>query len=139
MKQFVLLFRMDIKSEEAQPSKEQMEIYMKQWMAWINDIAEKGMLATGGNHFSREGRVLKSNDRVIEQPYIADDVSLAGYIIILAENLDEATKVAKQCPILNGQKTSVEIRETAKPGLPKRGKSIGRENEIGRNKAHSPK
>ena len=29
MKEFVLLFRMDIKSAEAQPSKEQMEIYMK--------------------------------------------------------------------------------------------------------------
>lgn len=116
MKEFVLLFRMDIKSAEAQPSKEQMEIYMKQWMVWINDITAKDMLADGGNHFSREGRVLRPNDRVIQQPYIADDVSLAGYIIILAGNLDEATKIAKKCPILNGQNTSVEIRETAKPG-----------------------
>ena len=116
MKEFVLLFRMDINSAEAKPSKEQMEIYMKQWMVWINDIAEKGMLADDGNHFSKDGRVLKPNDRVIHQPYIADDVSVAGYIIILAENLDEATKIARKCPILNGQNTSVEIRETAKPG-----------------------
>lgn len=116
MKEFVLLFRMDIISQEAQPSKEQMEIYMKQWMSWIKDISEKGMLADGGNHFSKQGRVLKPNDRVYQQPYIAEDISLAGYIIVLAENLDEATDIAKKCPILNGQNTSVEIRETAKPG-----------------------
>ncbi|MBL7777896.1 MAG: hypothetical protein JNK66_06280 [Chitinophagales bacterium] len=42
-------------------------------------------------------------------------LDIAGYIIILAKNLDEATKIAKKCPILNGQNTSVEIRETATP------------------------
>ena len=116
MKEFVLLFRMDITTETAQPSKEQMEIYMQQWMNWINEIADNNQLAEGGNHFSREGRVLKPNNEVVETPHISENNSIAGYIIILANNLDEATKIAKKCPILNGQNTSVEIRETAKPG-----------------------
>jgi len=34
----------------------------------------------------------------------------------LAESLDEATGIAEKCPILNGQNTSVEIREVATPG-----------------------
>lgn len=116
MKEFVLLFRMDITNEEAQPTKEQMESYMQQWMGWINEIAGNNQLADGGNHFSRQGRVLKPNNEVIEAPHIADNNSVAGYIIILADNLDEATKIAKKCPILNGQNVSVEIRETATPG-----------------------
>lgn len=116
MKEFVLLFRMDITNAEAQPTKKQMETYLQQWMSWINEIADNNQLADGGNHFSPQGRVLKPNNEVIEMPHIADDNSVAGYIIILADNLDEATKIAKKCPILNGQNTSVEIRETATPG-----------------------
>jgi hypothetical protein len=116
MKEFVLLFRMDITNKEAQPTKKQMESYMQQWMSWINEIAGKEQLADGGNHFSRQGRVLKPNNEVVETPHISDNNSVAGYIIILADDIDEATKIAKKCPILNGQNTSVEIRETATPG-----------------------
>lgn len=115
MKEFVLLFRMDLMNASAQPSKEQMEVYMQQWMSWINDIAHNNQLADGGNHFSRKGRVLKPNNEVVETPHIADENSIAGYIIILAKNMDEATIIAKKCPILNGENTSVEIRETATP------------------------
>ena len=115
MKEFVLLFRMDITNHEAQPTKKQMDSYMQHWMGWINEIADKKQLADGGNHFSKQGRVIKSNKKVIESPYIADNNSIAGYIIILAQNLDEATRIAEKCPILNGQNTSVEIRETATP------------------------
>jgi hypothetical protein len=116
MKTFVLLFRMDLSNKEAQPSPAQMEIYMHQWMEWIHKIAENDQLADGGNHFSRQGRVLKPNNEVVESPHIADKNSIAGYIIVWAESLDEATRIAKKCPILNGQNTSVEIRQTATPG-----------------------
>ncbi len=116
MKQFVLLFRMDITNREAQPTKMQMEVYMKQWMEWINQISKNKQLASGGNHFSQQGRVLMGDNQMLESPHISDNNSVAGYIIVLAENLDEATKIAKKCPILNGQNTSVEIRETATPG-----------------------
>jgi hypothetical protein len=116
MNEFVLLFRMDILNEEAQPSKEQMGIYMQQWMQWINEIAGNGQLADGGNHFSRQGRVLKPKNELIETPYIAEKNSVAGYIIILADNIEGATRIAKKCPILNGENTSVEIREVATPG-----------------------
>lgn len=116
MKEFVLLFRMDITNAEAQPTQKQMENYMQQWMSWINEIADNDQLADGGNHLSRAGRVLKPNNVVIDAPYIAENNSIAGYIIVLAKNIDEATKLAKKCPILNGQNTSVEIRETAIPG-----------------------
>jgi len=116
MKEFVLLFRMDITNKESQPTKKQMELYMQQWMEWINEISDNDQLADGGNHLSRQGRVLKPNNEIIETSYISDNNSIAGYIIVFAKNLDEATKIAKKCPILNGQNTSVEIREVGEPG-----------------------
>lgn len=116
MKQFVLLFRMDITTPEAQPTSTQMEIYMQQWMHWIEDIASNNQLADGGNHFSRQGRVLKPGNEMLETPYIADSNSVAGYIVVFAKNIEEATMMAGKCPILNGKNTSVEIRETETPG-----------------------
>jgi hypothetical protein len=116
MKEFILLFRMNITNKELQPTKKQMESYMHNWMAWLSDIDKNKQLADGGNHFSRQGRVLRPGKIVTESPFISDDTSVAGYIIILAEHLDKATMIAQKCPILNGENTSVEIRETASPG-----------------------
>jgi len=116
MKEFVLMFRMDITAPEAQPTAEQMEVYMKDWMEWINDISTHGQLADGGNHLSNSGTVLRSNDRMIEEPYTSNNESVSGYILILAKNVKDAVSIARKCPILSGEGTSVEVRETATPG-----------------------
>ncbi len=111
MNEFILMFRMDITTKEAQPTPEQMEIYMKQWEEWINDIAIQNKLADGGNHLSSEGRVLKPNNVITDGPYTEKRESIAGYIIIKATNFDEAVVLAKDCPILQGGGTSVEVRK----------------------------
>ncbi|MBI3134341.1 MAG: transcription initiation protein [Bacteroidetes bacterium] len=116
MKAFVFLFRMDITTKNAQPSAGQMETYMTQWMKWIHDIDHNGQLLEGGNHFSRNGRVIYSDNKVTEGPYTSAKNSVAGYILVQAKNLDAATRLAEKCPILEGQNTSVEIRELATPG-----------------------
>ena len=116
MKEFVLMFRMDITTPEAQPTPEQMEAYMKDWMEWINDISAHGQLADGGNHLSNAGTVLRSNNRLTKEPYALNNESVSGYIIILAKNVNEAVSVARKCPILMGEGTSVEVRETGTPG-----------------------
>jgi hypothetical protein len=115
MKEFVLIFRMDIISRDAQPTKEQMIVYMEQWMNWINDIAKQGQLAEGGNHLSASGKLLKPNNMMLDGPYVVNNESVAGYIIILANDIDDAILIAKKCPILQGEGTSLEVRETATP------------------------
>ena len=111
MNEFVLFFRMDILNVEV--SYEQMKGYMTLWNVWINKIDSQGHLAEGGNHLSKEGRVLKSNRINIDMPYVAENNSIVGYILILAENMDEATLIAQKCPILSGENTSVEIRQVS--------------------------
>jgi hypothetical protein len=115
MKEFLLIFRMDILTPEVQPTVEQMEVYMKDWMEWVNDIYEHGELAEGGNHLSNSGTVLRSNNRMTCEPYTVNNESVSGYILILAKDRNDAVRIAKKCPILQGEGTSVEIRETATP------------------------
>lgn len=110
MKAFMLLFRMDILNASAQPTSEQMESYMRDWKRWTDHIEQQNKLL-GGNHFSREGKLLSKGNHIIDRPYVADNNSVAGYLIIQSENMDEATAIALKCPILQGDHTSVEIRE----------------------------
>ncbi len=106
---------MDVVNDAAQPGPEQMEEYMQQWWDWIGWIGEKGQLAEGGRHFSRGGRLLLPGNKMQEGPCVSDGISLAGYIHVLAADLNAAVKLAAKCPILNGQHTSVEVRETIDP------------------------
>jgi len=109
--EFVLIFRMNITDKEAQPTPEQMKIYLKRWDKWINNIAAQNKLAEGGNHLSREGSVLRPNNVLTNGPYTEKRESVAGYIIIKAMDLNEAIDLAKDCPILQGEGTSVEVRK----------------------------
>lgn len=107
---------MNITDENVQPSEEEMKVYMEQWNKWINEISSSGQLSEGGNHFSKNGRVIKSNGAIENNAYTADRISVAGYILITAEDFDGALKIAGRCPILGGENTSVEIRELSTPG-----------------------
>ena len=113
MKEYVLIFRMDIVTPEAQPSENQMTEYMTLWMGWIQSISDQHKLAVGGNHLAVTGKVLRPNDVISDGPYVSHNESVAGYMIILAKDEDDAIQIAKKCPILQGVGTSVEIRETA--------------------------
>ncbi len=112
MTEFVLFFRMNV-TDDAQPTDEQMSLYMQQWTAWISEIAENGKLAEGGNHLSRHGRTLFPNKVMQDTPYVSENISVAGYILILADDIEEASRIASKCPILKGENTSVEIREVS--------------------------
>jgi hypothetical protein len=44
---------------------------------------------------------------------VVNNESVAGYILIFAKDMDEAVHIAKACPILLGEGTSVEVRKVA--------------------------
>ena len=115
MKQFMLVFRMDLENPAAQPTQQQLDRYMVDWMQWIASIDDAGLLADGGNHLSKDGCVLRKGS-VQRSLYSANHESVAGYILILAEDTNAAVEIASRCPILNGEGTSVEVREVAQPG-----------------------
>ncbi len=111
MKTYSLLFRMNITVPSAQPNDAEMTQYMHDWSLWLQKIASTNQLAPGGHHFSKEGKVLRKN-QISEGPYFGNDQqSVAGFILIYAENITGAMHIAEQCPVLNGDNTSVEIRE----------------------------
>ena len=59
------------------------------------DIATESELADGGNHFSKAGKLLGPRNTIIDGPYTANKQSVAGYIIILAKDMDDAISIAE--------------------------------------------
>jgi hypothetical protein len=109
MQEFLFVFRENKTTNEAPPSPEKMQGMMKQWQDWMGGIAAQNKLVSSGNRLASEGRVIKSNDVVINGPYVEIKEAIGGYIIVRSSSIDEAADLAKGCPIFvsNG---NVEIR-----------------------------
>lgn len=110
MEEFILLMRLDITTKEAQPSPEQLQVYMKQYYDWVGGITAQNKFS-GGKGLSTEGKVLKSNNVTTDGPFAEIKESIAGFIMIKAKDFEEAAAIAKACPILNGEGNSVEVRK----------------------------
>jgi hypothetical protein len=110
MKEFILLFRADY-SDIATVSDQETQERNERWMDWIDSLEANDHLAEGGNHLNTVGKVLRSKGVITNGPFREEKTSILGYILILASSLDEAVELAKDCPILAGEDTSVEVRE----------------------------
>ena len=110
MQEFLLLMRLDLLTREAQPSPEQLQEYMKQYHDWVAEITAQNKFV-GGTGLSTEGKVLKSNNVITDGPFAEIKESIAGFITIRANDLDDAVSIARKCPILMGEGNSVEVRQ----------------------------
>ena len=109
MKEFLLIFRREAALKDSQLSPEQMQSMMKPWQDWIGSIAAQNKLTSPGNRLDSEGRVVKPNNIITNGPYAEIKEASGGYIIVKAGSLDEATALAKDCPIFSVG-GSVEVR-----------------------------
>ncbi|MCE7060181.1 YciI family protein [Dyadobacter linearis] len=110
MEEYLILMRLDLLTKEAQPSPEQLQEFMKMYNDWVGGIAAQDKFI-GGKGLSTEGKVLKSGGIETDGPFVEIKESLAGFIMVKAESLEEATKMAAACPILFGEGNSVEVRK----------------------------
>lgn len=105
---------MIFRSEESveQPTPEQMQAQVKVWQDWIGGIAAQDKFV-GTNALGMEAKIVKANNVITDGPYMELKEMVGGYIIVKAENIDEAIKLSEGCPTL-GYGGSVEVRDIMK-------------------------
>lgn len=113
MTEFMLIFRSE--NTGYKPSSEEFEADVKVWQDWIGGIAAQGKF-NSTNMLAPTGKVLKAGGVITDGPFVEIKEQLGGYLILKAENMDEAVTFAHGCPILKIG-GNVEIREIAE--LPK--------------------
>lgn len=93
-----------------EPSPEEIQAEIKEWQDWIGGIAAQGKLKNPGEALGFEGKTLHADGAITDGPYAELKEMVGGFIIVSAESIDEAVRLAKGCPALNvGGK--VEVRD----------------------------
>ncbi|MEO8584473.1 MAG: YciI family protein [Flavitalea sp.] len=109
MIEFLFLFRRENVAHEPQASPQQMQANMKDWQDWLGNIAAQDKLVSAGQKLSPTGKIVGSNKMITDGPYVEVKEAVGGYSLIKASSIEEASEIAKGCPILKVG-GSVEVR-----------------------------
>lgn len=109
MTKYLYLFRGG-DARRADQSPEEMQEHMQKWGVWMQGLAEKGTLVDG-LPLAQGGKVLTNGgNTVTDGPFAEGAEIVGGYLIVNANDLDEATEISKGCPIFEHDGV-VEVRE----------------------------
>lgn len=109
MAKFMFVYR-GPESNESEPSPEQMQQVMQQWMTWIKGAMDAGWMVEGGEALQPNGKVVRDDMLVTDGPFAESKELIGGYSMVEAADLSAATALAKGCPAL-AEGGSVEVRE----------------------------
>lgn len=112
MNEYMLIFRHEDGQKVASP--EQVQVWMKQTMDWIGGIAAQNKFSGGNGLPFDEAKVVRHNKTVTNGPFGEIKETIGGYIVVKADNIEEAVEFAKGCPVLQGEGNTVEVRKIAK-------------------------
>jgi hypothetical protein len=106
--EYLLLFR-NTQLEKRLPADE-LKVAMSRLNEWLARWSERGQM-TGGQPLGDAGRVVSGARQrlVADGPYAESKEAVGGYVMVLAADLDEATKIAEEWPLLDYDAT-VEVR-----------------------------
>jgi hypothetical protein len=100
MNEFLLIFRRDFISKEAQPSPEELQQHLQQWQNWFGSLAAQDKLARPLQRWDGQGKLVGAKG-ITDGPFVEIKESIGGLIIVKANNYDEAVEIAQGCPVLN--------------------------------------
>lgn len=115
MSDFMLLFRGG-NPRDMDFSPQQFQEHMARWGAWVQSLHERGIFKAGESLEPEPCRRLDPRLAVTDGPFSEAKELVGGFVILAAADLDEATELARGCPVLKTEGT-VEIRQLmARPG-----------------------
>ena len=96
-----------------QLSPEQMQKHMQAWGTWMGELSKRGQFK-GGDPLDSGGKQVKGKKKtIVDGPFAEAKDVVGGYLLVTAENLDDAAELARGCPILEVD-GSVEVRPIRK-------------------------
>ena len=113
MEKFMLIMREDLKKLR-QYTNEERFADMHAMFKWTQSLTE------AGHHVHSEplaisGSLVSKTDVLTDGPFIESKEGIAGYFIILAENLKNAISIAQTCPLVKMGMAVIEVRPVLDP------------------------
>ena len=111
MHHFMILLKEDLQAA-SQMTEEQLQEDIRQYTAWVEELAKEGKFISGEPLESR-GWQLKKDEVITDGPFIESKEAISGYFIIKAESDEQALAIARTCPVFRSG-GSLELRPVLK-------------------------
>ena len=108
MKKYMINIFYGTKANASHPNDD--EFVMQKYQEWSKKLSPRTLAA----HKLKDGegkKLVLSNNKVTDGPYIETKESIGGFYVIEAKNYEQAVEDAKECPTLLYQGGYVEVRE----------------------------
>jgi len=118
MEEYALIMRHENGADVASP--EEIARWMEQTRNWIGGIAAQDKFVKGTGLLFNDACVLtRRNGQLLlsDGAFGEKQQTIGGLIIIRAESPEEAATFARDCPVLQGEGNSVEIRRVVQGGV----------------------
>lgn len=82
--------------------------------AWFDRLRQQGK-AKAGQRLAHEGQIV-SRDKgrtATDGPFAESKEAIAGYVLLQVDDLDEAVEIAKEWPLLETRRVSIEVQPVA--------------------------
>ncbi len=110
MADYLLLFRGG-DGRNLRQSPDKWQAHMQKWMNWMGDLNAKGKFV-GAQPLAEGGKTISGTKKVVSDgPYMEGKELVGGYLICKADSYQEAVDISKDCPILEFDNGTVEVRE----------------------------
>lgn len=105
--EYLLLFRGEHWDKGLSP--EDLQRVMGQVMAWFEGLKQQGRVKAG-QPLGPQGRTISGSRRTVaDGPFAESKEAVGGYLLIQADDLEEAVAIGKTCPTLDHGIT-IEVR-----------------------------
>src|SRR5689334_22031142 len=99
MAEFMLLVR---GKDPLLSTPDKMEERMAAYIQWMQKMIAEGRYKGGQPLDESEGRLLKNKEEVLtDGPFMEVTEMIGGYVIISADDINEAAEIARTCPLLD--------------------------------------
>jgi hypothetical protein len=97
-------------------------VMLQRYMTWMRSMRESGRYVSSYKLQDHTGkRLTVRGGEVVDGPFVESKDAIGGIFVIEAGSLDEATAIARECPVLDLQNGYVEVRvhEEVRPPAPR--------------------
>jgi hypothetical protein len=110
---FLLLFRNSGPETHQHLSSQEREQLIGRWNAWYDGLAAQGK-AVDGRPLDLETRVVSGTggSRIMDGPFAESKEAIGGYVVLMVNDREEATRLAQQHPGL-AYGLIIEVRQMA--------------------------
>jgi len=108
MEKFLLIVREDVQ-KIARLTKEEWNANIREMSDWVEELAQSGNYVSG-EPLLTIGRYVSRDHVLSDGPFIEAKEAVSGFIMIKAENLNQAAAIAQTCPRVIRNELILEVR-----------------------------